>query len=878
MLCYPVNGYEASSSVTSYKTKIPTNMIMKNIPQQLAVLALGATVACSAFAQTIRTDIGDGADTFINGGSKSADGAGGAGIVLMKEIPQANFKRLGVIRFDLKGMKAAVESPTITLALQKTEGASKLLVYGIRDSSAGDKRPSEGGWIEGADKKGVASDPAVLTWDRLADLLQVDLMPTPIVSPDVELLATIDVEGSQSLVIDGKALAEFIKKDSNQLVSFILAADSGSVIAKSKEWNKFQAPTLDFGGAPANANQSAAPATNVSFDFVPTDVSQLGEYEKSLVAEFSKYPSARFVAGTNQDEILKRIRVGGKTTSELVPVAGETFSQALRVVSEKELPKAHNALMTMTNLEPIKKGDSLLIVYNYRTLQSTEESGRGAGRFWFIPLGWSGGYSGFQDFGTSSDEWQRGLLAATAHKDFAPGKAQFDFHLGGKDGTTMEFGGISIINYGKAVTKAELPKNEFKITNYEGRQGEAQWRTDAQARIEEVRKADLKVQVVDTSGKPVEGAQVSVNMTQHAFSWGGAFGVHQFTDSADVNFEFSDALRQQYQDYITSGMFNSVTIENGLKWGPWIGQSGMHKQQWTLDGLQWLNENDLRVYGHTMHWGMRKFPNNMGFEANSPAGRQAVLDHIAEIGAATKDTVRYWDVVNEHTGYHDSTDWFGDEFMLEIFEAADQATDGAELYFNDNNVLTPGQSRNYDTVVKWLDYLTENNSPIDGVGFQSHFWADNLTEPESVYEKLEFFSKYGLDIQITEFDIGIADPKDAAQLVAQADFTRDFLTVGFSHPAVVGVTHWSPVYPAWRQDRQMTKKDFSLYPQGDMWKQLVTEAWWTREKGTTGANGDYATRGFLGSYEVTVTKGDQSTTQTVELTKEGETLTITLKL
>ena len=48
------------------------------------------------------------------------------------------------------------------------------------------------------------------------------------------------------------------------------------------------------------------------------------------------------------------------------------------------------------------------------------------------------------------------------------------------------------------------------------------WRTSAEARIDEHRKADLQVVVRDAAGEPVEGATVRAEMTRHAFKFGTA--------------------------------------------------------------------------------------------------------------------------------------------------------------------------------------------------------------------------------------------------------------------------------------------------------------------------------------------------------------------
>lgn len=79
-----------------------------------------------------------------------------------------------------------------------------------------------------------------------------------------------------------------------------------------------------------------------------------------------------------------------------------------------------------------------------------------------------------------------------------------------------------------------------------------------------------------------------------------------------------------------------------------------------------------------------------------------------------------------------------------------------------------------------VKYLKRSGAPIGGVGLESHFlWPP--TPPEDMLATLDRFGAPGVALEGTEFDVDVADE------TLQADFTRDHLTVMFSHPSVVGV-------------------------------------------------------------------------------------------
>jgi endo-1,4-beta-xylanase len=129
-------------------------------------------------------------------------------------------------------------------------------------------------------------------------------------------------------------------------------------------------------------------------------------------------------------------------------------------------------------------------------------------------------------------------------------------------------------------------------------------------------------------------------------------------------------------------------------------------------------------------------------------------------------------------------------------------------------------------------------------------------------EVLDQFAAFGKDLQVTEFDINIPDEQ------IQADYTRDFLTLCFSHPAVKGFLMWGFWEGAhWLPRGAMIRKDWTKKPNYDVWNDLLFHQWWTDVSGATGADGIFRARGFLGDYEVDVTvNGD---TRTIPLTVQS---------
>ncbi len=88
----------------------------------------------------------------------------------------------------------------------------------------------------------------------------------------------------------------------------------------------------------------------------------------------------------------------------------------------------------------------------------------------------------------------------------------------------------------------------------------ADWRSDAEERIDSHRKADFTVSVTDATGNPIEGAVVNLEMTRHAFNFGTAVsGARLLIDDQDAA-----TYRQSILDH-----FNTIVFENGHKWRFW---------------------------------------------------------------------------------------------------------------------------------------------------------------------------------------------------------------------------------------------------------------------------------------------------------------------
>ncbi len=174
--------------------------------------------------------------------------------------------------------------------------------------------------------------------------------------------------------------------------------------------------------------------------------------------------------------------------------------------------------------------------------------------------------------------------------------------------------------------------------------------------------------------------------------------------------------------------------------------------------------------------------------------------------------------------------------------------------------------------------MISKQAPFDGIGFEGHFKQSAFfTPPEQLYSRLERFAALGKDLAVTELEVSVPDPKDEKQASLQADYTRDLLTVFFSHPRMMQVTLWAIWEPEARKNSSaLFRSDGSPKPNGQVVIDLLRKQWSTDVSGKTDADGKFSARGFLGKYEVIVNHGGKTKTISAELSADAKAITVRL--
>ena len=471
-----------------------------------------------------------------------------------------------------------------------------------------------------------------------------------------------------------------------------------------------------------------------------------------------------------------------------------------------------------------------------------------------------------------TQEWTQYYVAFKASSNFSVGRLQIGFHLASQI-QDVEIAGMNAINFEDDYSISQLPAS-FSPFDYEGRDLDAPWRALAENRIENIRKADLIVNVIDHLGNPVENANVELEMLQHHFGFGSALVTCRFPG----NNCYDETYVNKVLDLDGRGHgFNECVNENSLKWDGW-------EQEWlgtpdeTVEAFRWLTDNGIRMRGHNLIWpGSEWLPDDINDNLNDINYlRNRIDDRLDEMVThpELKNYVRDWDVLNEITTNRTLETAFNNDPSLEngrklyneIFTKVRELDPDLELYINDYMAISSGAENLVTLYKSFLDELKEDDVPFDGIGFQCHIGSvpNGIPGVEQIFN--EFYQRYGKRMKVTEYDIdGQVDE------LTQADYMRDILTLTFSHPGMDAFVMWG-FWDGnhWKDNAPMFYEDWSIKPSGEVFIEKVFQDWWSDEISNSDNEGLSTIRAFKGKHLITVTKDGNSVSTEIELTSDNE--------
>ncbi len=374
----------------------------------------------------------------------------------------------------------------------------------------------------------------------------------------------------------------------------------------------------------------------------------------------------------------------------------------------------------------------------------------------------------------------------------------------------------------------------------------ADWKTDANARIEQHRKRNAQITVLDQNSNPIAGLTVQIEQVNHRFAFGTAISYSNLLNNA------------AYRNFILSH-FNWAVCENETKWGS--NEPTRDNETYTQGDYiyNWCNNNGIKMRGHCLFWEQvnSNFPSwvqSLSFAAY-PASSDLLAEVDERINSAVnhyKNKFRNWDIDNEMLTDNFFYSRLGSRGVAHMFSAAKAIDSSCGMFMNEYSGNSFG-SYSASSYISRFNTLISRGAAIDGLGIQAH--VNSPFQPETYWNNvLKPLGTTGRRIWATEFD---TDTTDEAQRAADLE---NFFRICFSDPNVDGIMMWGfMVGTTWRASGLwgIVSSDGVLNAAGTKYEALINE-WTTNDSNYSNINGKVNFRGFHGTYEITLWAPGQS--------------------
>ncbi|MBL7153019.1 MAG: endo-1,4-beta-xylanase [Phycisphaerae bacterium] len=376
-----------------------------------------------------------------------------------------------------------------------------------------------------------------------------------------------------------------------------------------------------------------------------------------------------------------------------------------------------------------------------------------------------------------------------------------------------------------------------------------------EARIREHRMGELVIKT-----KP--GAEVRVEQLRHELWFGTAVSNSLVPGSSRRR--MADADREKYLEVLAAN-FNAAVHENALKWHNCERTPTGGFDYSTAEGIYKLcADRDIVMRGHCMFWCTDRNVQGWVKQLDKDDLRKVVKRRAMDVTSRFKGRIEEFDLNNELIFGNFYRRNLGDGIIKDMADWGKQGNPKALLYLNEQGSLASG-GRNADKYIALIKKMLDAGVRIDGLGCQGHF-GGGMFDPEKVQRTLDRLGQFNLPIKITEYDLNSGDQQ------LKERHLRDFYTICFAHPAVEGIMMWGFWEGAhWRPKAALWKRDWTLTPTAETYRDLVFKKWWTKKTGRADGDGTYRTRAFYGKY--TIESAGKKQQLTLQKHKGIETLT-----
>lgn len=360
---------------------------------------------------------------------------------------------------------------------------------------------------------------------------------------------------------------------------------------------------------------------------------------------------------------------------------------------------------------------------------------------------------------------------------------------------------------------------------------QGQWVDDSQAAIEQHRKTDVTIIVLDERDRAVQGAKVQLVQQRHDF----VLGLKLPSD------------RMPPKDCETLPVyrcFNAIAIDRYTDWSAPL-QDAQETQAKRLTAWESAIRPMRTHFGPVVSADPAR--NNDRLSLLNPAElRDAVLERIDQATAfepVPNDYDLYADLMQQDMMQRK----LGQGMLHRMFDRANAKQPKANFGLRVRNAITLRRGRDLASTVQKLEV---RQVQFDHITIEQTF-TDPL-QPNALNRMLdEYVAPMPVPVTLAAVEVGGATP------VAAAINLETVLRLSFAQPRIAGL------YLAGLVDGELLEKNAGLVDEddkptaaGDVLDQLFTKLWHSDESGRTDESGNVRTRVFTGWYTLTATLPD----------------------
>ena len=394
---------------------------------------------------------------------------------------------------------------------------------------------------------------------------------------------------------------------------------------------------------------------------------------------------------------------------------------------------------------------------------------------------------------------------------------------------------------------------------------QAKWVEESQQRIEEIRKADIRIIVIDKAGNPVARCPVHIEQKRHAFLFGLRLPKALPDNAPKMEAMGTTPLWR---------VFNAVSLDNVTQWPA----TQPAADKWDFENVEkhlaWATDRHLLA-----RWGsvISSDPGRMPDWAAGLRGddlRQAIEAHTEKVITKFGRQVEQFDVVTQLIDHKHLEKELGFAAIRRLYTLAEsQRPAGAAPSTLGRSTVAFEDGFAPDRLRKALTQATamrEGFVPIDSLAIEVRLNGSLVEAP--ITRNLSFMGDPGLPVLVTNLEVAGSSSSATAVNLETA------LRAMFAHASVKGI-----FFAGLRgeelhsEDAALINEEGGLTEAGELLDRMVRELWWSDLTASTDDLGNVKQRVFAGQYQLTATLPDGTIADAQVMLSAGEQRLILLQ-